>query len=309
MSKQAVWILGQGGFLGSELARYYAIRGDDVFGSTPIPWTHAQSRMAEFQKNIEQFSTFAKERDARIIWAAGSSGVGTQDEGVQHEFEAFSEFSLLLTGTSHLTNCSFYLCSSAGGVYALSPSPPFSSESPVQPKSEYGHLKRRMELLAQERLASKFPLTIGRISNLYGPWGGQRQGLINRLCLAALERKALNLFVPMSTVRDYLYISDAAQLISESAPPISVGEAKIEIVASGFSTTVATAVATVSHVSHRRVPLSIGTDSAAQEQPDDLRLIPTWREENPSFSPLDLAAGAMRVLNFLATRQRGYAEN
>ena len=54
---------------------------------------------------------------------------------------------------------------------------------------------------------------IGRFSNLYGPGQnlGKLQGLISRLALSAVTRQPINIFVPLDTIRDYVYVDDAAQ--------------------------------------------------------------------------------------------------
>ena len=303
MSRSLVWILGKGGFLGSALVDECNRRGYTVFNSYPISWPEPQSRLSQFRRNLHDF--VRQQHDGRriIIWAAGESGVGGEEKSIDREFETFSDFVSVLTEIAGATGVSFYLCSSAGGVYAKSQQPPFDSLTVPAPQSHYGEMKLAMENLATNSIAPNTPVTIGRISNLYGPWIGTRQGLINRLCRAALERSALNLFVPMGTMRDYLYISDAAQLIMASQPS-SIASSTVEVIASGISATVAQAISTVSSVAHRKVPVSIGTDKIASEQPEDLRLTPSWHHTNPSFTPIDLATGSQRVLTYLTTISR-----
>ena len=59
------------------------------------------------------------------------------------------------------------------------------------------------------------PLLVGRISNLYGP--GQNlakpQGLVSQLCRAQLTRQPLSVYVSLDTMRDYLYVDDAAAMV------------------------------------------------------------------------------------------------
>jgi UDP-glucose 4-epimerase len=303
MSKSLVWILGQGGFLGSALVDQYAAQGDSIYPATPINWRNSQSRIPDYILNFEGFIHNPWQGHRRIIWAAGSSGVGTTSTSIDHEIESFYEFISTLENYKSEPYLTFYLCSSAGGVYARSMDPPFTSNTAPNPQSHYGELKLAMENLAVDQIARHLPTTIGRISNLYGPWRGPRQGLINRLCRAAVERSPLNLFVPMETIRDYLYVSDAARLIAQSKPPED-GEWQIEIVGSGVGTTIAQAISTIGSVAHRKVPISIGADSIALEQPNDLRLVPSWQSNNPSFTPIDLATGCHRVLMHMTTRPR-----
>lgn len=303
MSKSLVWILGRGGFLGSALADQYVAQGDSLYSATAINWSNSKSRIPDYIRNLEGFFQNPWVGNRRIIWAAGSSGVGTSVSSMDQETESFNEFVSTLQAFKGESRVTFYLCSSAGGVYARSINPPFTASTIPIPQSRYGELKLAMEKLATDQIAVFLPTTIGRISNLYGPWTGTRQGLINRLCRAAVERSPLNLFVPMETIRDYLYVSDAAQLIAQSEPPEKEGW-KIEVVASGVAVTIAQAISVIGSVAHRKVPISIGTDSIALEQPSDLRLVPSWHVNNPDFTPMDLATGCHRVLTHMSTRPR-----
>jgi UDP-glucose 4-epimerase len=303
MSKTLVWILGRGGFLGSALADHYTAQGDSIYPATPINWNNSQSRITDYIHNFDGYIQNPWEGNRRIIWAAGSSGVGTTASSIDLEIESFQDFISTFENYRSEPHLTFYLCSSAGGVYARSQNPPFCSTTAPNPQSRYGELKLAMEKMAVDQIASHLPTTIGRISNLYGPWRGSRQGLINRLCRAAVERSPLNLFVPMETIRDYLYASDAAQLIAQSEPPENGGW-KLEVVGSGVGTTIAQVISTIGSVAHRKVPISIGADSIALEQPNDLRLVPSWHVNNPGFTPIDLATGCHRVLTHMTTRPR-----
>ena len=110
-----------------------------------------------------------------------------------------------------------FLASSAGGVYAGSPARhPFDEESPVRAIAPYGHAK-----LAQEEHftgaadAGGVDLVLGRLSNLYGP--GQNlskpQGLVAHVGNAALRRQPISIYVPLDTIRDYLFVTDAARMV------------------------------------------------------------------------------------------------
>ncbi len=82
----------------------------------------------------------------------------------------------------------------------------------------------------------------------------------------------------MDTVRDYLFVDDAARLVWEctlTAVHDQPSEPRVVIIASGQPTTVAEVIATVQNVAHRRVPLALGTHPSARHQATDLRLVPT----------------------------------
>ena len=127
--------------------------------------------------------------------------------------------------------------------------------------------------------------------------------MISRLSSAALNRSALNLFVSMDTLRDYCWADDAAELIwrdlLDSSP-----DSCVRVIGSGQAVSISEVVSTVESVTHRRVPLALGTDPESERQPIDLRLLPDWLLTYPEFRPLDLASGIKRLVNDLATVPR-----
>ena len=302
--KKTIWIVGQGGLLGSTIKDRAETEGFAVFPASKIPWFGSiQDISMTLDALLEKFLSSVENKPWQIIWAAGSSGVGSSPQSSDTESHSLSHLLRALAARPLPSGGSFYLCSSAGAIYARASDPPFTSDTIPATMNEYGILKMHMESEAISTLENVLPITIGRISNLYGPWLGQRQGLINRLCQAALDRSALNLFVSMDTIRDYIYTGDAADLIVNAQPP-SLSSHQIEIVASGRNTTVSQAVATVSAVAHRKIPVTYGTNAVSLQQPKDIRLVPTWRNSKPDFSPVDLATGTQRVLMYMSTHQR-----
>ena len=82
--------------------------------------------------------------------------------------------------------------------------------------SAYGESKLEQERIVRAwSAATGVPAAIGRFSNLYGP--GQDltkpQGIISRLVRASLRGEPLLVFVPLDTVRDYLFAADAARRV------------------------------------------------------------------------------------------------
>ena len=138
------------------------------------------------------------------------------------------------------------------GVYSASPAaPPFHERSPTGCLGAYGH-----EKLAQEDLFERFArdssvdLLIGRFSNLYGP--GQRlskaQGLISHVGRAALRREPVSLYVPLDTIRDYLFAADAGRMAVDAVERLERergGGAPHRIVTKIFASEVETTVASV----------------------------------------------------------------
>ena len=111
---------------------------------------------------------------------------------------------------------------------------------------------------------------IGRITNLYGP--GQdmtkSQGLISQLCRSNLTKKPLNIFVPLQTARNYLYVDDAAAMIAGFMQHDDT--LCIKIFASPQSITVATLIRTSYEVFKRRPLISLGVNERTSMQPMSL---------------------------------------
>jgi UDP-glucose 4-epimerase len=293
------WVLGSGGLLGSALVRHL----DGTFIGSPVPWNDAERVTAHLDQQTERFAAELDGSPWSIIWAAGAATTSSSPAETHAELESLRG---LLTGIrTHLPayNGHFFLTSSAGGVYAGSVNPPFDRDTPVRPLSAYGELKLAQETLAANMLAGFAAVTIGRVSNLYGP--GQDleklQGLISRLALASITRQPINIFVPLDTIRDYIYVDDAAAMIVDLVKRSSrVASTQIEVVASGVPTTIGQLIQTMTLLSKKRVPVALGSHPSSRAQALDLRLEPSM----PLGSRTPLPAGMKAVhLDILARLQ------
>ena len=248
-----------------------------------------------------QFAGFSIGGTPLIIWAAGADGVGErQDEG---EVESFTDFVRAISATSSLSNGKVVVCSSAGGVYGASPNPPFSVSSTIAASNPYGADKIAIETIAEADFPRSVTVHIARITNLYGPWPGPRQGLVNRMCTAAATRKALQIYVPLDTVRDYIYVEDAAELLLLEAVAADA-DRSLSLIGSGENSSVGEVIKTVINVTHRKVPISLAYLESTKLQPRDLRMTPSWRERELQFNPMPLAEGVKRLFDSLVTVPR-----
>ena len=168
------------------------------------------------------------------------------------------------------------LASSAGGVYAGSPDlPPFTERSEAAALAPYGVAKLEMERIADRLTGRGTRLLVARIANLYGP--GQDltkpQGLISQLCLTQQTGRALNLHVSLDTLRDYLFVSDAAAMLIAALDLLAgeePGTTVTKILASGRAFSVAAVVGESRRVFRRRPLLS--TRAVTGSPARDLRL-------------------------------------
>jgi UDP-glucose 4-epimerase len=298
----SLWIIGAGGFLGSNLASLSVEAGFTNFPASAISWNDPAQRQKGLEKNASAFAAFARGTQATIIWAAGKGGVATQQREVMSEWSAFSDLVEVLEKTSELFGTQIVICSSAGGVYSGSLSPPFVAIN------QYGQEKIDIEKIAVARLATKYRILIARLTNLYGPWPGNRQGLVNRLCTAAVTREPIQIYVTLDTSRDYIDVKDAAQIlfgeIEFSARQSVSHGVHMCLVGSGRTTSVGEVIATVTNVGRRKIPMSLADLSYKDLQPKDLRVVPTWIERSLLYSPVELPVGTKRLFDVLATSPR-----
>jgi len=267
------WVIGSGGLLGSAVARHCG----DRYEPGPVPWADPEQAREILHNQARGFEKWAGDQPWRVIWAAGSATTSTPRDEAMSELEPLTG---VLTGLRSALPSGpgvFFLTSSAGGVYAGSTHPPFSTQTAPVPLSAYGELKLAQEAMAIDLLGHLVPVVIGRISNLYGP--GQNldklQGLISHLAMAAVTRQPVNIFVPLDTTRDYIFVNDAAEAILALTHAHRDIHSRTEIIATGRGTTIGQLVRTMNEIAKRKVPVALGMHASASAQAVDLRLTPT----------------------------------
>lgn len=291
------WIVGSGGLLGGALARRVPRR----FDCARIPWNDSSATTELLDFELARFASEVGDDEWALVWAAGSGVVASSTTELEAETALLAGFLTSLRARRPDGHGAFFLASSAGGLYAGAADPPHDERTPPRPVSAYGEAKLRQEGLAREVLSRALPLVIGRFSNLYGP--GQNlvkaQGLVSHLCLAAAQRRALNLFVPMETLRDYLYVDDAARMVEAlvaTAIRDQPEEPVIRNLVSGHATPVGGVVRIVQQVARRPVQIGLGRSVAARDQVRDLRVTSCFSADDVARVPVTpLPVGVKRV--------------
>jgi UDP-glucose 4-epimerase len=297
------WVVGSGGLLGAAVSRELRRRGHVVQTST-IPWSHHESaKEALRQQTSDFFSTFDAE-PWNIVWAAGAGVNGT----TLAEFDAENDLIRVLTQSigDRSRQGTLFLASSAGGVYAGASGAPHHEDSPPVPLGDYGRAKLQSEEIAKRfGFASNVNVVIGRFANLYGP--GQNlakpQGLISHLCRGYLMASPVSIYVPMDTLRDYLFVSDAAEMVADALasarsrrePPT------VKIFASGHAVTIGSILGACRTVFRRRPNVVLAASPLAAFQGRDLRLRSTVWPEIDRRTHRTLPAGIASTLE--ATRR------
>ncbi|GAB3608533.1 hypothetical protein GCM10027414_06580 [Humibacter ginsengiterrae] len=226
----------------------------------------------------------AKEGDRfAILWAAGAAVTAATQFMIQRELDELAKAFTEITDTIASVKASvcFFYASSAGGVYAGSQQPPFSERTVPAPISPYGEFKLAAEQLVEESVGSiGASSVVGRIANLYGP--GQRmdkmQGLISHLALAQFSPSPASIFVPLDTLRDYIYVDDCADLILDTMS-LTLNKASqsgavsaTKVMATGHAASIAELLGHFSRLSHGHPNVMVGSSPVSAFQARDLRL-------------------------------------
>lgn len=293
------WIIGAGGLFGSALTR----ASNSSFCGEQVPWSNQAAAEQALKRSLSAFSKDVN-GDWCIAWAAGQATTSSTQAEADRERELFGAFVQHLATNPPAGKGVFLLTSSAGGLYAGSANPPFTSSSIPHPLGTYGELKLAQEVKAQE-LSAVFPVATVRVSNLYGT--GQDltklQGVISRLARAAITREPMTMFVPLDTMRDYIYTDDAAaRAMHWARDSLRSGQSATRVVASGQPETLGRVIALMNDITRVRIPIASGVHDSAQVQARDLRLVPDQDETITRLPLTPLPVGMKQV--FIDLRQR-----
>lgn len=297
-----VWVIGAGGLLGSAVQRCAEKRDDTVLVSSLVPWSSPDATVSKICSDAKLIRDLLKNqaysgRKWAIVWAAGRATTASSADATDQELATFRGcLQVIGENLGSSPNGTFALASSAGGVYAGSVNPPFSSSSQIHPLGPYGWLKVQQEEASREILDSGLDVVIFRIANLYGPGQdlNKPQGLISRLALTSVTKEPLTMFVPLDFKRDYISANDAAARLLHWIDVASSGSV-IRTIASGEATSLGYLVNLMKDITRVRTPIAYGLHESADFQSSDLRLVPD-RDASIDYLPrTSLPAGMKSV--------------
>jgi UDP-glucose 4-epimerase len=302
-------VIGRGGLLGRNVEMALVARGATWHPPCPFGWDDRKSVEAELSHACLSFADAVGSSPWQVAWCAGAGFVGSGSSYLEQETRYFAR---LLDGLAQLRQTratgpgALFLASSAGGVYAGAKSPPFVEDSPVAPLAPYGWNKLEQEDLARRfGLETATPVIIGRLSNLYGP--GQNlnkvQGLISQMCLRVITRQPLVLYVPLDTIRDYLFAKDAGRLVADCLDRLQAEQAGrsgattvLKILASQQTATVATVLAQLRWITKRPLSVIVAGSPNTDRQARDLRMMSSVWPELDQQPVTTLSEGIRSVL-------------
>ena len=293
------WVIGAGGLFGSALARI----SKDTYTASSIPWSDTAEALAVLETALAEF-TASCSTDWCIFWAAGYATTSSTQAEADRELSLYAAFIDVLRNNPPTGRGVFALTSSAGGIYGGSSSPPFTSSTLPAPLGTYGNLKLAQETAAK-KLNPEIPVLIARVGNIYGP--GQDltklQGIVSHLALAAITKKPVNIFMPLETLRDYVYVDDAAQqALHWAAEALQKQNSATRIIGSGRPETLGHIIALMSDITRTRIPVASGFNASAAHQTVDLRLVPDSDNLTKRLPITQLPDGMRRVYLDIAAR-------
>jgi len=308
------WVLGRGGLLGGSVERQIA-RSSRVWApSKQFLWNDVSAFKGEISQSINQFMEFVGTENWAILWCAGVGIVSSSTDVLDSEVQKIQYLldQLSKCSSQFLRQGNLFYASSAGGVYAGSRLPPFTEQTDPIPVGNYGRQK-----LHCEKLFSDFTLNfstssvIGRIANLYGPGQSRTkgQGLITTICRSSLLGKPIEIYVPLETVRNYIYIEDAASLVVGLMNHIAdIDEVKTltKIIASDQNVSLSFLLAECARVFKKRPHIILTQAHNANLQTVDLRMKSSANTTTDQYEFTSLAVGIDRIrCQLLAELQNG----
>jgi len=292
---RTAWVVGATGLLGSAVCRRLAAQRR-AFRTTDVPWDDPDAAVVTLLRAAEQLPDGGWE----VYWCAGAAVVGSSEAELDAEVAVLDGFLARWEPRPDPAGNGFFLASSAGGVYAGASGPPFTEHTEPAPISPYGRAKLRSEEIATTfAVRTSTALLVGRLANLFGP--GQNldkpQGLISQLCRALLTRQPLSVSVPLDTMRDYLFVDDAAAMTVAGLGSVTdSGRRALKVLASERSTTVGAVLGDLHRLTRRRPPVVLGVSPVSRYQVRDVRLRSVAWPRTSAFARTPMVSGIAATL-------------
>ena len=214
-----VWVIGRGGLLGSSVEKECLISSEVYCPPNNFNWRDTNLVSQDLNACSHNFFGNLGNENWAIYWCAGRGTLASTIDQMKNENQIFESLLRSIENTCPAGSRDrgvIFHASSAGSIYGGSQNPPFTERTVPKPLTPYGDAK-----LGQEYSLSEFSkrlgirVLVGRISNLYGARQDleKNQGLISTICYSIIRRQPINLFVPLETSRNYIFVKDAAKTI------------------------------------------------------------------------------------------------
>ena len=304
-----VWVIGQGGLLGSALRRTMSQeQGYQVWEPATLvqcSWNDPIRLEQEWKAMLSAFLEEARRnvQPWTILWAAGASTIAAPNAQFEQETASWNTLLHLLDEALVMPSPRgmLFFSSSAGSIYGNAYRAAFTEQSPCHPLSTYGRHKLLQES-ALHTWAVGHPTVsclIGRISTLYGPRQNlhKAQGIISHMSRCIIHRQPIHIYVPLDTIRDYYHADDCAKqivLCLNRLQEIPGGSVITKILASEQVTSLAQIVGVFATITKKHPQIICSATSLRTQHPRLIRFRSTqWPELR--VTPIALIDGIARI--------------
>ncbi len=301
-----VWVIGRGGLLGNSVEKQCTNFAQIFWPSEKFLWSDSAQLERQIAENCKQFAQVIGDEQWLIFWCAGKGTLSSTTEQMFEETRIFQEFLKSVEKNfeqNSLQSGLIFHASSAGGVYAGSENQPFTELTTPQPTTAYGEAKLKQEDYLRDfsdRLGVR--VVVGRISNLYGANQdfSKNQGLISMICYSILRRQPLNLFVPLETSRNYVYVADASRVVVDTAQ-IALAETGlsrkfIKLVVADENLTIGNILSVAKSVFRVRPLITASSNAKTNKQPRSINFKSVALLDADSFCKTRITVGIKRVM-------------
>lgn len=211
-------ILGGGGFIGQNLARFLVEReyNVSVFDLKAPENTIHDVRYIEGDFFSDSSLDILKEDQNVVIHALSTVNPGNSNSAYLRGYGGDFLQTIKLFDQLSKTDAKLLFLSSAGTVYGRYNNHPFEENDPLRPINHYGSIKACVETAMRafnEQQHTRFLSC--RISNPYGPGQDSQKGVgfIDAVIKSIQNCQPLEIWGDGSVVRDYIYIEDVCRMM------------------------------------------------------------------------------------------------
>jgi UDP-glucose 4-epimerase len=216
--RDAVVVIGAGGFIGSHLVTALQKRGEKVIALTRRPLAETvqglENRVIS-SLDVTELTRLVSHSRCVVHLASTSTPGSTASHPLQELSGNLTLTLSLLEAMQHYSEIPLIYLSSGGSLYDGAQAVPVDESGAIHPRSYHGAGKAAAEYFIAAWCAQyKANATLIRPSNVYGPGQTARQGfgIIPTAFDKIRKDEVLHVWGDGSTIRDYLFIDDLVAL-------------------------------------------------------------------------------------------------
>ena len=306
------WVIGNGGMLGSSVQRQLLIGGSIYKPAFRFEWNSLSAVKVQLDAAVSEFHARTEGGKWAVYWCAGKGTMSSSSIELSQEIATINSFLgyIKVRFGKQVEDGNLFFSSSVGGVYAGTTDQVINANTEPAPLNVYGDQKLLAEsMFIDFAFTNECRAVIGRLSNLYGTAQNQlkRQGLLTEICRSAILRNELNLFVGLDTVRNFLYVDDAARVIVDliqEVASIKGGHVQQEIIASPRNYSISSVLKEFESVWGDRVVFSSSKHVDQARFPTNLAVRPRQYDSFNRFEFTPLGVGFGIILRDMLNRHQ-----